>query len=458
MAFLPLGDGGPARHRGRMDIAITLFDGVDDLDVFGPFDVLRAAGLDVALATLDARAIVTSANGARIVPHAALRDSPPPRWVVVPGGGWAANRPCGVRTEIARGTLPAVVAEFAAAGTVVASVCTGAMAVAAAGLLAGRPATTHHSAFEDLARHGATVVRDARVVDDGDVVTAAGVTAGIDLALRMVLREAGAAAMRSLERRLEHRLGTVAGPVEATASKPRAVASIESGWTPDSWLPTTPLARTAYEFAAAAEPAYLFNHSVRSYLFARLVAAARGLQPDDDYDDELLFLGCVLHDLGLTEAANAGRHGRFEVLSAAAAATFLGRHGLPKPLVDVVCDAIALHTSAGIAETRTAEVALTRAGIAVDLGADAQVVPADAATIMHDRFPRLDVGRCIVDAVVAQAVGGADAAPAYTLPGELVRERNEPPFVTRLERLERLAQTERSVSAHHGCATGPERE
>ena len=72
-----------------------------------------------------------------------------------------------------------------------ASVCTGAMLLAAAGITDGRPATTHHSALEDLRASGAQVI-DARVVDDGDVMTAAGITSGIDLALYIVEREAGA--------------------------------------------------------------------------------------------------------------------------------------------------------------------------------------------------------------------------------------------------------------------------
>jgi transcriptional regulator GlxA family with amidase domain len=86
---------------------------------------------------------------------------------------------------------------------VIASVCTGAMALAAAGLLEGRRATTHHAALEDLRRSGADVV-DARVVDDGDIVSCGGVTSGIDLALWLVERFAGDEVADRVARDIEH--------------------------------------------------------------------------------------------------------------------------------------------------------------------------------------------------------------------------------------------------------------
>ena len=103
----------------------------------------------------------------------------------------------------------------------IASVCTGGMLVAAAGLLAGRPAVTHHAALEDLAAAGAQVV-DARVVDDGDIVSAGGVTSGIDLALHIVERELGAETAAAVAREMEHdRRGPVhLGPARGlTASR-----------------------------------------------------------------------------------------------------------------------------------------------------------------------------------------------------------------------------------------------
>jgi HD superfamily phosphodiesterase len=95
----------------------------------------------------------------------------------------------------------------------------------------------------------------------------------------------------------------------------------------------------------------VFNHSVRSYLFGGLLAAQKGLRPGADYDSETLFLGCVLHDLGTTSAAPGKQ--RFEVEGADLAAALLTEHGCERAVVDAVWQAIALHTSFGIAEAAT---------------------------------------------------------------------------------------------------------
>ncbi|HLJ98330.1 MAG TPA: HD domain-containing protein [Streptosporangiaceae bacterium] len=189
----------------------------------------------------------------------------------------------------------------------------------------------------------------------------------------------------------------------------------------------------AAELARAAEPDFMYNHSVRSYLFARVAAAARGLAAGEGYDHELLFLSCILHDIGLTTQADRGR--RFEVDGAEAAADLLQANGLEAARAQIVWDAIALHTSAGIAEHRGTEVALTRAGIGMDFGSDADLVPGELAAQVHDRYPRLDMARCLTDAIVGPAQGRPQKAPPYTLPGELVRERRAGSSGTRMERL-----------------------
>jgi transcriptional regulator GlxA family with amidase domain len=189
-----------------MKIEILLYEGCDELDVFGPYEVLAGAGahsgrLDVRLVTVDSEATITASHGAQIIPHGPISDAPD--LLVVPGGGWVNGHAEGVRAQFERGTLPRAIASRHAAGTRVASVCTGAMLLAAAGLLEGRPATTHHIAIEDLRAAGADVIDDARVVDDGDVLTAGGVTSGLDLALWLVECELGerfaAAAAREVE-------------------------------------------------------------------------------------------------------------------------------------------------------------------------------------------------------------------------------------------------------------------
>lgn len=173
-----------------MDVEIVLFDGFDELDGVGPYEVfstaaVRGAPLAVDTVTLDPVDRVEAAYGLRIEPDGTLGE---PDLLVVAGGGWAEGGR-GVRTEVEDGRLPDAVAGRHRDGATVASVCTGAMVLAEAGLLDGRPATTHPVAFEAL--EAVTERVDARVVDDGDVLTSGGVTSGIDLALWIVEREFG---------------------------------------------------------------------------------------------------------------------------------------------------------------------------------------------------------------------------------------------------------------------------
>jgi transcriptional regulator GlxA family with amidase domain len=169
-------------------IEILLFDGFDDLDAFGPFEVLSEAGLATRFVTIAPMERVTSSHGARVVPDGVLGD---PELVLVPGGGWNDRSGAGAYAEARRGVIPEALAERHARGRRIGSVCTGAMLLAEAGLLSGRPAITHHSAIEDLRAFGADVREGQRVVDDGDIITAAGVTSGIDLALHLVEQELG---------------------------------------------------------------------------------------------------------------------------------------------------------------------------------------------------------------------------------------------------------------------------
>lgn len=206
-----------------MNIEVVLYDGCDELDVFGPFELLAGAGeatgrFDVRLVTLTERPAITASHGARIVPQGVLSDSPD--LLIVPGGGWNDRAPEGARVEASRGELPEAIAARHAAGTTIASVCTGAMLLAAGGLLDGRPAITHHSAVDDLRAAGATVIEDARVVDDGDVLSAGGVTSGLDLALWIIERELGPGAATAAARELEY---------EPTGSVWRSQAELRPG-------------------------------------------------------------------------------------------------------------------------------------------------------------------------------------------------------------------------------------
>jgi transcriptional regulator GlxA family with amidase domain len=189
-----------------MKVQIVLYDGFDELDAVGPYEVLRMAGeagaaLEVRLVTREAADRVTSSHGLALAPQGSLDGAAD--LVVVPGGSWAARNPVGAWGEIQRGELPRALAGEHARGAHLAAVCTGTMLLSAAGLTRGRPATTHHLALDALRREGAEVI-EARVVDDGDLVTSGGVTSGIDMALWLVERHFGSDAAAAIAGRIEH--------------------------------------------------------------------------------------------------------------------------------------------------------------------------------------------------------------------------------------------------------------
>jgi putative intracellular protease/amidase len=180
---------------------ILFFDGVDDLDAVGPLEILTAAGLPVRTVRPPGHpATFQTAHGLTITVDEELDESA--ELLVVPGGGWLDPGP-GVRTQVA-GPLPARLAAMHSRDTVIASVCTGAMLLAAAGLLDGRPAVTNRNALDELAAAGAIVEREARVVDAGGVVTSGGPAAGLDLGIHLVGRFLGADAGRDAAERIEH--------------------------------------------------------------------------------------------------------------------------------------------------------------------------------------------------------------------------------------------------------------
>jgi transcriptional regulator GlxA family with amidase domain len=193
-------------------IDIVLYEGFDELDAVGPFEVFGAAeayGADLStrLVTLDRVETVTASHGLRVEPDGVLADAESeadlPDLLVIPGGGWNNRSEAGAWAEAQKGAVPRAAAAYHDAGVTVASVCTGGMLLAEAGLTDGRHATTHDGALDDLRASGADVV-DARVVDAGDVLTAGGVTSGLDLALYIVEREASAEIAARVSKELEY--------------------------------------------------------------------------------------------------------------------------------------------------------------------------------------------------------------------------------------------------------------
>jgi transcriptional regulator GlxA family with amidase domain len=190
-----------------MRVAVVVYPGFEELDAVGPYDVLRTAavaGADVEtlLVTRDPAGRVTGSNGLTLEPQGTLDDGPFDV-VIVPGGGWNARAAAGAYAEAQRGELPAALRRLHEAGATLASVCTGGMLVSAAGLSRGRPSTTHYLALDQLRDAGAEVI-EARVVDDGDLLSCGGVTAGIDLALWLVERKCGKELADAVARTIEH--------------------------------------------------------------------------------------------------------------------------------------------------------------------------------------------------------------------------------------------------------------
>lgn len=181
---------------------IVMFNGFDELDVVAPFEILVSAGYQVGLATLEPCQSVTGRHGMTLTPGGVLGTRPD--LLIVPGGGWASKASDSAWGEVHRGAIPAAIAERHAAGSRVAGVCTGGMLIAASGILHGRPAVTHRSALNDLRDFGVEVHPEARVVDDGDILTSGGVTSGIDLALRLIEVDRGRDAALNEAARIEH--------------------------------------------------------------------------------------------------------------------------------------------------------------------------------------------------------------------------------------------------------------
>ncbi|XXX80843.1 HD domain-containing protein [Sorangium sp. So ce134] len=154
--------------------------------------------------------------------------------------------------------------------------------------------------------------------------------------------------------------------------------------------PDTRLALDATELAREASEPYLFHHAMRSYYFGELVRRRRDLA----CDRELLYVSAVLHDLGLTERF-AGPE-RFEVDGANAARAFVEARGVPRARSALVWDAIALHTTLGIAPHKEPEVALTHLGISVDYGGfGLEELPGQAVEEILRAYPRLEMKRML---------------------------------------------------------------
>jgi hypothetical protein len=157
---------------------------------------------------------------------------------------------------------------------------------------------------------------------------------------------------------------------------PREVAGVK--------LPDSQLARDATDYARGLSAPVVFNHVLRTYLFGELLGRAKKLK----FDSELFYLGAVFHDLGQTEKFMGKQ--RFEVDGADAAAEFLKDKGVPNESIEVVWDAVALHTSRGIVERKRPEIALVSSGAGADVaGFGIDQLPREAVAQVIAAIPRL---------------------------------------------------------------------
>jgi hypothetical protein len=162
-------------------------------------------------------------------------------------------------------------------------------------------------------------------------------------------------------------------------------------------IPDSELAKKATQLVTEVSPKFLYNHCVRTYLFGEIIGRRDGLK----FDRELLYLSAVMHDLGLTERFDSEQ--RFEVDGADAAQVFLLEHGLPPEKAEIVWDAIALHTSVGIASRKQPEIALVHLGAGADvIGMRLQDISPETVERIIDAYPRLGFGKAFMELLISQ--------------------------------------------------------
>ncbi|MFG2006358.1 DJ-1/PfpI family protein [Spirillospora sp. NPDC048911] len=182
---------------------LLVFDGAEELDFVGPWEVFTASSMvrenaDTAVLVAEGTDPVRCAKGMRVVPDHTLDDHPPLDVLLVPGG-------MGTRREVNNPALIGWIAKTAEQADWVTSVCTGSLLLHEAGPARNRRVATHHG-FEDTleARGEVTVVRDARYVVDGNVVSSQGVSAGIDMALWLIGKLHGRDHSRAVRRYVQY--------------------------------------------------------------------------------------------------------------------------------------------------------------------------------------------------------------------------------------------------------------
>lgn len=182
-------------------------------------------------------------------------------------------------------------------------------------------------------------------------------------------------------------------------------------------IPDTALVSQAVQLARDVSSPLVFNHVMRTYVFGALTARKLGVA----YDEEIACVGAVLHDLGLTDHAQGPR--RFEVEGADAARRFARERGLSDDKAELVWDAIALHTSVGIASEKRMEVAITHIGAGIDvLGLGIDALGERELRAVLEEYPRLEFKKDFFELLVQTFARKPVLTTAFTWAMEISRD------------------------------------
>lgn len=215
----------PERHDGRLTIGCLIFPRLDQIDFTGPFEVFsRIPDVDVQVVAKTLRPL-PDVKGLILTPTVAIDHAPLFDVLAVAGG-------LGQQAVMDDPAILTLIQTHMAAGRIVFSVCTGALLCGAAGILKGRQATTHWSAFSLLRYYGATPV-NARVVVDGTMISAAGVTAGLDGALVVASLLRGDKVAQEIQLNIQYAPNPVFHSGEPSTSAPDVIASFLAKYRPD---------------------------------------------------------------------------------------------------------------------------------------------------------------------------------------------------------------------------------
>jgi len=186
--------------------------------------------------------------------------------------------------------------------------------------------------------------------------------------------------------------------------------------------PDTAICLAALNLARDQSPPFLFNYVMRTYGFGR----AAGAMQNAPVDEEMLFLGSMLHDLGLMDAFV--RDDRFELDGADAAAEFLSRQGYSDRKIAVIWDAIALHTTLGIPQRKQPEIALLQVGAGIDIGAiPRSLLTPETVEVVLAEYPRLGFKKAMLEAM-GEVVRRKPTTGAVNLMGEVGRRQHNLPI------------------------------